>query len=143
MTGDGAAGRPTAEAEVLAAVGDFLGAFASGPGVPERMARLRALLDESAVVVRVGPDRVDTWGVEEFVGPREALLGSGELAGFREWPEAGRVELHGDIAAWWGTYAKSGLLRGEDAGGRGTKGVHLVRRDGRWRITAVVWQDEA
>jgi hypothetical protein len=143
VTAAGRADRSPVEAEVLAAVGDFLGAFASGPGVAERMAALRELLDERAVVVRVRPDGVDSWGVEEFVGPREALLAGGELAGFREWPESGRVDVAGDIAAWWGGYGKSGTLRGEDAGGRGTKGVHLVRDDGRWRITAVVWQDEA
>ncbi len=129
-------------AAVEDAVARFLGAFASGPGVEQRMADLRSLLDERAVVVRVGPVGVDTWDVEDFVAPREALLAGGDLVGFREWPEAGRVDLHGDVAAWWGTYAKSGLLRGEDAGGCGTKGIHLVRRDGRWRITAVVWQDE-
>ncbi len=84
-----------------------------------------------------------TWGVEEFVAPREELLASGDLADFREWPEGGRVDVHGEIAAWWGGYAKSGRMRGAHAGGRGTKGIHLVRRDGRWRITAVIWQDDA
>jgi hypothetical protein len=132
----------SAEAEVHSSVAAFLGAFASGPGVAQRMAGLRDLLDPRAVVVRAGPGGVAVWGVEEFVAPREALLASGALEDFREWPEAGRVDVHGDIAAWWGTYAKSGTLRGEDAGGRGTKGIHLVRRGGRWRITAVVWEDE-
>ena len=131
-----------AEAEVRSAVADFLAAFASGPGVAERMAALRELLDPRAVVVRAWSGGVDAWDVEEFVAPREALLASGQLSDFREWPEAGRVDVHGDIGAWWGTYAKTGSLLGEDAGGRGTKGIHLVRRDGRWRITSVVWEDE-
>jgi hypothetical protein len=133
----------SAEAEVRSSVAAFLGAFASGPGVAERMTALRDLLDPHAVIVRAGPGGVAVRGVEEFVAPREALLGSGDLTDFREWPESGRVDLHGDIAAWWGTYAKSGTLRGENAGGRGTKGIHLVRRDGRWRVTAVVWEDDA
>lgn len=133
----------SAAAEVEAAVGAFLGAFASGPGVAGRMAGLRELLDPRAVIVRSGPSGVSTWGVEEFVAPREELLRGGELTDFREWPEGGRVDVRGDIAAWWGSYAKAGRMRGEPADGRGTKGIHLVRREGRWRITAVVWEDDA
>lgn len=80
--------------------------------------------------------------VEEFVAPRAALLASGDLRDFAERIASGRVERHGDIASWWGTYAKTGLLRGASAAGSGVKGIHLVRRGGRWRITSVVWQDD-
>ena len=81
-------------------------------------------------------------GVEEFIAPREALLTGGSLTDFREWPAAGRVEVFGDIAHWFGSYEKDGLLHGEPCPGAGMKSIQLVRTADGWRISAVAWDDE-
>jgi hypothetical protein len=81
-------------------------------------------------------------GVEEFIVPREALLTGGSLTGFREWPVAGRVEVFGDIAHWFGGYAKAGTQEGEPFTGRGMKTIQFVRTADGWRISAAAWDDE-
>lgn len=120
----------------------FFGAFVSGPGCAERMDRLRALLIEQAVIVRTCGLQPAVMTVEEFIAPREALLTGGSLTHFREWPVQGRVEVFGDIAHWFGSYAKAGTQEGEPFTGRGMKTIQLVRMPDGWRISAAAWDDE-
>jgi hypothetical protein len=129
-------------AEVLKVVDAFFGAFVSGPGCGERMDGLRALLLPQAVVVRTCGLEPAVMGVEDFIAPREALLTGGTLEHFREWPAEGRVEVFGDIAHWFGSYAKAGEQDGEPFAGRGMKTIQLVRTAGGWRISAAAWDDE-
>jgi hypothetical protein len=128
-----------------AAIGEvvktFFAAFTSGPGAGERLAGLRELFAPQAVVVRACGDPA-VYDVDGFVAPRAELLTGGRLTGFREWPLDGRTEVFGDVAAHTCTYAKEGVLDGRPFTGRGFKSLHLVRLDGRWLITSVVWDDE-
>ena len=57
-------------------------------------------------------------------------------------PVAGRVEVFGDIAHWFGGYAKAGTQEGEPFTGRGMKTIQLVRTADGWRISAAAWDDE-
>jgi hypothetical protein len=128
--------------EVLATVAAFFGAFVSGPAVADGAVRLREVLDPEAVIVRAGGAAPRTYSVETFIEPRVELLQSGSLEDFREWVTSARVDLFGDIAQVWCTYAKEWVAEGEPQQGRGTKSIQLVRAEDRWRITAVVWDDE-
>jgi hypothetical protein len=127
---------------VRAVVDEFFAAFTSGSGLPSRMTRLRELFADGATVAQSLEDGITTYDVDSFVRPRQALLESGRLVDFREWVTAGRVDVFGDIAAWFGSYAKSGLLDGDPYAGRGTKSIQFVRTAGRWQIFAVAWCDE-
>jgi hypothetical protein len=127
---------------IQAVVDAFFGAFVSGAGCAERMDRLRRLFVPGAVVVRTcGPEPL-VMGVEEFKTPREAQLTGGSLVDFREWPVSGRVEVFGDVAHWFGSYAKSGVLDGEAFTGAGMKSIQLVRTADGWRVSAAAWDDE-
>lgn len=128
--------------EVLATVDTFFAAFVSGPGVVDGAVRLRGVLDPGAVIVRAGDAAPTTYSVDTFVEPRVELLQSGALEDFREWVTGARVDLSGDIAQVWCTYAKEWVADGERQQGNGTKSIQLVRTRDRWRITAVVWEDE-
>jgi hypothetical protein len=120
----------------------FLDAFRSGPESPQRLDHLRTLLLPEAVVVRTCGLDLGVYDVESFIAPREALLSGGSLVDFHEWSLGGRIDVFGDVAAWFGAYAKEGVHDGEPTAGRGMKSVQLVRtRDG-WRISAVAWDDE-
>lgn len=132
----------TDRATIEGMVDAFFGAFVSGPGCAERMELLRGLLLPQAVIVRTCGTEPAIMGVEEFIAPREALLTDGTLTHFREWPVAGRVEVFGDIAHWWGSYAKAGTQAGEPFTGRGMKTIQLVRTADGWRISAAAWEDE-
>ena len=79
--------------------------------------------------------------VEEFIAPREALL-TGGTVDFREWHVSGRTDLFGDIAHWFGIYAKAWQEDGTPSSGRGMKSLQLVRTREGWRISAAAWDDE-
>ena len=100
---------------------------------PTRFEHTRWLGDKRSQVV---------YDVESFIAPRARMLSDGSLAGFREWPEEGAFAVYGDIAHWWGAYAKEGRHNGVSSAGRGQKSIQFVRVDGSWRISAVAWDDE-
>jgi hypothetical protein len=120
----------------------FFSAFVSGPAGTERMERLRGLFVPQAVVVRTCGLEPAVMTVEEFIAPRETLLTGGSLTSFREWAVGGRIDVFGDIAHWFGGYAKSGTHDGVDVTGRGMKSIQLIRTAEGWRITAAAWDDE-
>ncbi|MGG5259887.1 DUF4440 domain-containing protein [Phycicoccus avicenniae] len=135
-------GTPDEQATVEAVLDTFFAAFATGPDLDERVAALRAVLHPRVTVVRLCGEPPLVLDLEGFVAPRHALLASGRLTGFREWRTGGHVEVVGDIASWWGPYAKEWHEGGVPQTGSGHKGIHLVRDDGRWLVTSVVWDDD-
>ncbi|MFD4481385.1 MULTISPECIES: DUF4440 domain-containing protein [unclassified Streptomyces] len=127
--------------EIDAVTAEFFGAFDNRDGKAADVARLRRLMIPGGVIVVTGPDfRVYT--VEEFIEPRERLLGDGRLVDFSEWETSERTEIEGDIASRFGTYRKSGTLDGEPFEGSGTKTIQFVRTPDGWRITAFSWYDK-
>lgn len=134
---------PTPDREAVdAVVHAFLGAFTSGPGCDARLDALEDLFVPGAVIVRTCGLAPAVYGVDDFIAPRRALLTSGTLVDFREWPLSGRTEVFGDIAHHFGSYAKAGVQDGVPFTGRGMKTVQLVRMPQGWRISAVAWDDE-
>jgi hypothetical protein len=130
------------DAEDIQAVVDTLfAAFDSGPGLTERMAGLRGLFVPGAVVTRIEDAEVVTMSVEEFVAPRDALLGGDRVTRFREWETAGRTEQFRGVAQHWSSYAKSWVEQGREHHGRGAKSLQLVRGEQGWRIAALAWDD--
>ena len=136
---------PAREADVAAiesVVGRFFAGFVSGADSAAAIAGLREVLHPRAVIVRTCGQEPEVYDVDGFIAPREALLASGELTDFREWPTSGRTDVFGDIAQHWCTYAKSWRQGGEQVSGAGVKSLQLVRTDRGWRISAIVWDDE-
>jgi len=129
------------EAAIADVIGTFFAAFTSGPEVRTRLAELRELFRPEAVIVRAGVDPA-VYDVDGFIAPRAELLTGGRLADFREWEVDGRTDRFGDVAGHVCTYAKEGVLDGRPFTGRGFKSLQLVRLDGRWRISALAWDDE-
>lgn len=128
-------------AAIAELVETFFAAFASGPDVLTRLAALRELFLPQAVIVRAAGEPV-VYDVDGFIAPRAELLTGGRLTGFREWEVDGRTDRFGDVAGHVSTYAKEGVLDGQPFTGRGFKTLQLVRWDGRWRISALAWDDE-
>ncbi|WBQ06836.1 DUF4440 domain-containing protein [Kribbella sp. CA-293567] len=137
MTDPTAADR--AELEVM--VEAFFRSFTSGEGTAERLDVLRKLFLPEAVIVRTCGDEPAVYSVEEFIAPRQELLEGGTLVSFSEWPVNGRIDIFGDIAHWWGSYAKEGVQNGEAFTGRGMKSMQFIRTLDGWRISAAAWDD--
>ena len=109
-------------------------------------AALRACCLPSAVVRVLGPEGLKEMDLEAFWRPREALLTSGRLVAFHEWPLeelAGQVWVDGDLASARVRYAKAGWLDGAPWEGAGFKHFQMVRMTDGWRIASLAWQDDA
>ncbi|MEO7236718.1 MAG: nuclear transport factor 2 family protein [Lapillicoccus sp.] len=132
----------TDRAAIDAVVETFFAAFASGDTSPGRWDELRDLFLPEAVVVRTCGLTPTVYDVDGFIAPRRALLTDGGLTDFREWVLTGRTDLFGDVAQWFGGYAKAGVQDGTPLSGRGMKTIQLVRTAGGWRISAAAWDDE-
>jgi hypothetical protein len=132
----------TDRAEIEGIVRAFFAAFTSGPDSSTRLDTLRSMFLPQAVIIRTCGMEPVVYGVEGFITPREALLSGGTLVDFREWELSGCTDLFGDIAHWFGTYAKAGVQDGAPFTGRGMKSLQFVRTSEGWRISAAAWDDE-
>ncbi|MFC9299504.1 DUF4440 domain-containing protein [Streptomyces sp. NPDC057011] len=132
----------TDKAEIDRVTAEFFGAFDNRGGKAADVARLRRLVLPGGVIVHAGPE-LTVYTVEEFVEPRERLLGDGRLVEFSEWETTERTEIAGGIASRFGEYRKSGILDGEPFEGAGTKTMQFVRGPEGWRIAAFSWCDRS
>ncbi|MFI7428688.1 GNAT family N-acetyltransferase [Micromonospora sp. NPDC049836] len=133
-------GRDEEEIQVL--VRRYFDAFTSGPGVDERMAALRDAMLPGAIIVRTCGATPTVYDVDAFIEPRRAMLTDGTLTDFQEEARSGRLDLFGDIAQWFGRYAKKGRMNDTPYTGGGMKSIQFVRTDAGWRISAAVWDDD-
>jgi len=129
-------------AEIEGMVAAFFAAFASGTESPTRLGALRSMFLPQAVIVGTCGAEPMVCGVEGFITPRETLLSGGALVDFKEWEVSARIDQFGNIAHWFGNYAKSGVRDGVPFTGKGMKSVQFVRTSEGWRISAVAWDDE-
>jgi len=132
----------TDHAEIENVVAAFFSAFTSGPDSAARLDTLRSLFLPGAVIVKTCGAEPVRYGVEEFIAPREALLSGGTLRDFSEWAVSGHVEVFGDVAHWFGSYAKAWVQDGQPFAGQGKKSIQLVRTSRGWQISAAAWDDE-
>jgi hypothetical protein len=122
-------------------VAAFYGAFDNRGGRAVDGAALRALFADGSTITRVNGDQADVWTPDQFIAPRVALLSGGGLTQFHEWETLEKTTVLDHIASRWSVYAKAGLLNGADYRGGGQKFIQFRRREGRWRISAVLWED--
>lgn len=137
---------PSAESsdvvEVRRLVDVFFAAFASAPDIDRRVEALRAVMLPGAIIVRACGQEPQAFDIDTFIAPRYELLTNGTLTDFSEAAQSGDVEVFGDIAQWFGRYAKSGTLNGAPYAGGGMKSMQFARTGDGWRISAVAWDDD-
>jgi len=121
----------------------FFMAFHSSEVAKGSLDRLPSLFAPDARITVLTGDALRTESVASFIAPRRALLLGGALADFSEWETEGETSLGRDIACRRSRYAKRGTRDGVPFTGAGTKVLTFVRRDGAWRILALLWQDDA
>ncbi len=118
------------------------------PGKPFAWDRLRAVMLPGAIML---PQRRQTQGqsrimsAEDFIGWIDAgwkpVIGTPQDRGFYERQTNLVVEQYGDVAHAFTTYEK-GPYEPRGVQGRGINSVQLVRRDGRWFILSITWDEE-
>ena len=129
-------------AELTRLVDEFFAAFTSDADTDARLDRLPELFLPGAGIVRTCGPPATRYDVDGFIAPRRALLTGGSLVEFSEQATHGRLDIFGDIAAWFGGYVKQGLLDGQPYPGAGMKSIQFVRTESGWKIASAVWDDE-
>jgi hypothetical protein len=127
--------------EIDALITEFYAAFDNRGPRPPATDALRWMFMDGGRVVRVAPDRVDSWSVDEFVDPREAMLTDGTLTDFHEWETESETTILDNIANRRSHYRKAGVLHGAPYSGEGRKLIQLCRAGGRWSIACLLWED--
>lgn len=118
------------------------------PGKPFQWDRFRTLFLPGA---RLIPNTEQTGGtftphtVESFITWIDAgwqrVMGTPNDRGFAETGVAATTEQYGDIATVLSTYEKH-LWGDTQVRGRGVNSFQMIRKDGRWWITSLIWDEE-
>jgi hypothetical protein len=118
------------------------------PGDPFEWDRLRAIMLPGGVLL---PQLAQTQGesrimdVDSFIawidGLWEPILGTASDGGFFERETNRIVEEFGDVAHVFTTYEK-GPYEPRRIQSRGINSVQMVKRDGRWYILSITWDEE-
>jgi len=119
----------------------FFAAFTNRQG-RANVASARDLMIPEAVIVKNAGPSPEIYGVETFLGPREALLANGSLLDFEEEETSSRTDVHGNVAQRLSLYRKSGVASGTRFETRGVKTFQFIKTPAGWRIGAVAWDDE-
>lgn len=119
----------------------FYAAFDNRAGRFVDLTELRGMFLPDSRVTRIANGQPESWTVDQFIAPREAILTDGSLVDFHEWEVEGVTTIFGNIAAHRSQYRKSGQLRGDPYVGEGRKFISLCRLEGRWRIVSILWED--
>lgn len=117
------------------------------PGDPFPWDRLRAIMHPQGILL---PQRAQMGGerlmnVDEFIAlvdeSWEPVIGTENDQGFYERQINVVIEEYGDIAHALTTYEK-GPYEPRQIMARGINSVQLVKRDGRWYILSITWDEE-
>ena len=118
------------------------------PGAPFEWDRLRAIMLPGGIML---PQTRQTQGtsrimsVDDFISWIDTgwkpIIGTDRDHGFFERQTHLVVEQFGDIAHAFTTYEK-GPYEPRRIQGRGINSVQLVRRDGRWYVLSITWDEE-
>lgn len=118
------------------------------PGAPFAWDRLRAIMHPDGIMV---PQPAQVQGqtrvldVEQFIewidAGWEPILGTPQDQGFFERQTNLVVEQYGDVAHAFTTYEK-GPWAPRQIIGRGINSVQLIRREGRWYVLSITWDEE-
>jgi hypothetical protein len=118
------------------------------PGEPFAWDRMRAVMLPGAIML---PQREQTQGesrtmsVDDFISwidqGWKPIIGNAQDQGFYERQTNLIVEEYGDIAHAFTTYEK-GPYEPRGIQGRGINSVQLVKREGRWYVLSMTWDEE-
>jgi len=103
--------------------------------------RQEEMFAPGARLVRVHDGGVFEFDLDSYRADFERMIDSGELTAFWEAELWRETRLFGDVAHVLSAY-DSRRGRGGEFLGRGVNSIQLFRRDGQWRISAMIWRRE-
>ena len=103
---------------------------------------IAALFIERGLLIKnVGPTP-EISSVDEFVGPRRALVQSGTLTRFEESELSESTVIFGNVAHRFSAYKKTGTSSGLGFEARGMITTQFVNTPAGWKMSAMAWDDE-
>lgn len=121
-------------------VAAFFAAFDNRDGRVPDAAAFTALFTAAATITHRHGLTIRSSSPTDFFTPRLAMLTDGRLLDFHEWEVEAVTSVHNGIATRTSFYRKAG----RDYGGTGTKLFQFARQTAPdWRITSVLWEDDA
>lgn len=140
--------RPEDVASPEALVRATYDAISRAPGAPFQWERFRSLFLPEA---RLIPNTEQTRGqftvhtVESFITwideGWKRVIGTPQDRGFAESHVSGVTEQFGDVAHVFSTYEKY-IWNDKNVLGRGINSFQLVKKDGRWWVSSIAWDEE-
>lgn len=119
----------------------FYSAFDNRSGRLPNNSALLEIFDPGARIIRITTGGAESWDLQGFLEPREALLTGGSLFDFHEWEIASETAGGDAIASRWSEYRKRGVLDGVEFSGGGRKVIQLYKHQSRWSISSILWED--
>ena len=131
-------------ASVDALIKSFYEALSFMEGTSPDLERFRNLFASGAAPCsRTTPGAVLTTDLEGFIANLTGRIRTGTVKSLVE-SEIGRsTQAFGDIVQVFSAYRKALNGVSPDQAVRGVNALQVVRRDGRWRIASIAWEDES
>lgn len=130
--------RAEEEAAVLKVITDVYAVISGPAGQKRDFARMKTLFTADARLYAVGQRGLSGGSVDTYIERSGPFL---EKVGFTEKELARRVEIYGNVAQVWSSYA--GTSTDGSVNVRGINSFQLARQpDGRWLVHSILWQQE-
>ena len=111
------------------------------PGTRPDWSRQLEIFVPGARLVRVNDEGVFEFGLDSFRENLESMIDSGVLPSFWEGEIWRETHLFGEVAQVLSAYETRQTRNGAPLN-RGVNSIQLFERDGRWRISAMIWRRE-
>jgi acyl carrier protein phosphodiesterase len=130
---------PSDKSAIDRVIEEFFRSFDNASG-DARLDGLAALCIDGVGIMQAGskPD-----SLQSFIAPRQALLSSGQWLDFQERELDEVTTVFSDIAQRESRYRKRWRQAGAEFTVTGHKFFQLMRTVEGWKITSVLWQDDA
>ena len=128
--------------EIDKLVRSFFGIFTNTNGKqPDWTMIDKTCIPETLIIKKA--DETSVYTLDSFSAPRKKILTDGTLTDFEEYETSNETKIITNIAQRHSRYEKKGVLNGKQFRGRGNKFFQFIKTTEGWKISAVVWEDEA
>lgn len=121
----------------------FFNIFSNTKGRAPLLDSIAALCLPQALIIRKAGLTEEIYNLESFIAPRKRILSDGTLTEFEETETEEQTIISGTIAQRSSVYLKQGILNHRTFEQKGHKLFQFIKTLQGWKISSVVWQDEA
>ncbi|KQC15770.1 MAG: hypothetical protein WCY97_06655 [Methanothrix sp.] len=111
-------------------------------GEKPELARLKSLFIKEGILINNNDDPL-IFTIYQFVEAIEEQLSAGSLRSFSEREVAERTDIFGKVAHRFSTYEARFDPDDPEPLTVGINSIQLVKVDGSWRVSSIVWNDES